>query len=371
MGKYIIRRTLQAIPVIFLIAIVSFLLMQAAPGGPAAAFNQNPKISDAQKAAWLSRWCLEIRPDAVGVLREFGGWMGFWNCQGGTANGSLFSASGMPNFLPAALGGGNNGILHGDFGFSIFTGRPVMDMIGERVPATLLLMVTAFIIWVTLAILLGVIAAVKRYSLFDQAVTFFSYVFYSLPTFWLGLILIFIFAVDLRLVPPQGIVDTRSPCGAFNTGHFWTCFWQNPGTNMLEIGRHLILPVVTLVAVSVAGDSRFVRSSMLDTLSQDYVRTARAKGLTRPRVIFRHAFRNALLPILTNVALEIAFLFSGAIVTETVFNWPGLGRLYFDGVTNRDYFLLMGILLIGSVLVVIMNLVADVIYAWADPRIRY
>jgi peptide/nickel transport system permease protein len=372
MGKYIIRRALQAIPVIFLIAVVSFLLMQAAPGGPAAAFNQNPRISEAQKAAWLERWCLEAKPDLAGTLREFGGWMGVWNCEGGASNGSFFNPeTGLPNFLPQALGGGNNGILHGDFGFSIFTGRPVLDMISERVPATLVLMTTAFIIWVTVAIVIGVIAAVRRYSLFDQAVTFFSYVFYSLPTFWLGLILIFIFAVGLRWVPPQGIVDTRGACGAFNTPHYWDCFWKNPAANIVDIGRHLILPVITLVAVSVAGDSRFVRSSMLDTLSQDYVRTARAKGLTRSRVVFRHAFRNALLPIMTNVALEIAFLFSGAIVTETVFNWPGMGRLYIDGVANRDYFLLMGILLIGSVLVVVMNLVADVFYAWADPRIRY
>jgi len=359
MGKYIIRRVLQAIPVVFLIAVVSFLLMQAAPGGPAAAFNQNPKISDAEKAAWLARWCLEQRPDPVGMLREFAGWLGVWNCQGGTAAGSFFSPQGLPNVLPAFLGGGSNGVLHGDFGYSIFTGRPVLALISERLPATLVLMVTAFVIWVTLAILLGVVAAVKRYSLFDQAVTFFSYIFYSLPTF------------DLHLVPPQGIVDTRSACGAFNTARFWDCFWRNPGPNLFDIGRHLILPVVTLVAVSVAGDSRFVRSSMLDTLSQDYVRTARAKGLSQPRVVFRHAFRNALLPILTNIALEIAFLFSGAIVTETVFTWPGMGRLYIEGVGNRDYFLLMGILLIGSVLVVVMNLVADVIYAWADPRIRY
>ena len=371
MGKYIIRRALQAIPVIFLIATVSFFLMQAAPGGPAAAFNQNPRISEAQKDAWLARWCLEPRPDLVGVLREFGGWTGIWNCTGGTASGSFLSAQGLPNFLPTALGGGTNGVLHGDFGFSLFTGRPVLDMIGERLPATLVLMMTAFVIWVTVAIVIGVIAAVKRYSLFDQAVTLFSYVFYSLPTFWLGLVLIFIFAVGLRWLPPQGIVDTRGACGAFNTPRFWECFWQNPVPNILDIGRHLVLPVITLVAVSVAGDSRFVRSSMLDTLSQDFVRTARAKGLTRPRVIFRHAFRNAMLPIMTNVALEIAFLFSGAIVTETIFNWPGMGRLFIDGVANRDYFLFMGILLIGSVLVVVMNLVADVFYAWADPRIRY
>jgi peptide/nickel transport system permease protein len=367
MGRYILRRSIQAIPVIFLIAVVSFLLMQAAPGGPQAAFNQNPHISEAQVTAWLQRWCLERNPDAFGMLREFGGWLGVWNCSGG----GLLSSQGLPNFLPSFLGGGTNGVLHGDFGFSIASGRPVLDMIIERVPATLVLMGTAFVIWISLAVVLGVIAAVKRYSLFDQSVTFFSYIFYSLPTFWLGLILIYIFAVALHWLPAQGIIDSRSTAGVFNTPTYWTNFWADPVPQLVDIGKHLVLPVVTLVAVSVAADSRFVRSSMLDTLNQDYVRTARAKGLPRRTVIFRHAFRNALLPILTNVALELAFLFGGAIVTETIFSWPGMGRLYFEGVGNRDYFLLMGILLIGSMLVVIMNLVADVIYAWADPRIRY
>lgn len=367
MGRYIIRRILQAIPVIFLIAVISFMLMQAAPGGPQAQFNQNPRVPPAAVDAWLKRWCLERNADAVGILREFGGWLGVWNCSGG----GLLSDKGLPNLLPSFLGGGTNGVLHGDFGFSIFTGRPVLELIGERLPATLILMIVAFLIWVSVAIVAGVLAAVKRYSVFDQSVTILSYIFYSLPTFWLGLILIYIFAVSLRVLPAQGIIDSRSAAGVFNTPQFWKVFWANPVPQVLDIARHLILPVLTLVAVSVAGDSRFVRSSMLDTLSQDYVRTAKAKGLPRRAVVFRHAFRNALLPILTNVALEIAFLFSGAIVTETIFTWPGMGRLYFDGVQNRDYFLLMGILLVGSMLVVVMNLVADVIYAWADPRIRY
>jgi len=369
MSRYIIRRLIQAIPVIFLIAVVSFLLMQAAPGGPQAQFNQNPRITGTMIDNWLKAWCLERNPDPAGLLREFGGWLGVWNCQGG----GLMSAHGVPNFLPTFLGGGTNGVLHGDFGLSITTqpGRPVLDLITERIPATLVLMTTAFVIWVTVAIVIGVIAAVKRYSLFDQTVTFTSYIFFSLPTFWLGLVLIFIFADALHWLPSQGIIDSRSTAGIFNTPQYWATFWKDPTAQVVDIGRHLILPVLTLVAVSVAGDSRFVRSSMLDTLSQDYVRTAKAKGLPRRRVVFRHAFRNAMLPITTNVALEIAFLFSGAIVTETIFSWPGMGRLYFDGVNNRDYFLLMGLLLIGSVLVVVMNLVADVFYAWADPRIRY
>jgi len=367
MSQYVIRRIIQAIPVVFLISVVSFGLMQLAPGGPQAQFNQNPRISKDAVDKWLQSWCLERSPDPYGVLREYGGWLGVWNCD----TDSFFSEQGMPNFLPTALGGGTNGVIHGDFGYSITTGRPVLDMIVERIPATLILMGTAFIIWVSLAIVLGVIAAVRRYSMFDQSVTFFSYVFYSLPTFWLGLVLIYIFAVTLHWFPSQGIVDARSAPAAFGTERYWDAFFEDPLPQILDIAKHLVLPVVTLVAVSVAADSRFVRSSMLDTLSQDYVRTARAKGLPRRTVVFRHAFRNALLPIVTTVALEIAFLFSGAIATETIFSWPGMGRLYFEGVNNRDYFLLMGILLIGSLLVVIMNLVADVFYAMADPRIRY
>lgn len=367
MLTYVARRIIQAVPVVFLIAIVSFALMQAAPGGPQAAFNQNPHITPDQVDAWLKSWCLERNPGILGTVKEFAGWLGVWNCTGG----GLLSAHGLPNFLPSFLGGGTNGLLHGDFGYSLFTGQPVLTEITSRIPATLILMGTSFVIWVSVAILIGVLAAVKRYSFWDQATTFFSYIFYSLPTFWLGLILIFVFGVALRWFPVQGIVDTRAAPAPFNTPEYWAALAKNPIPNLFDIGRHLVLPVITLVAVSIAADSRFVRSAMLDSLNQDYVRTARAKGVVERTVIFRHAFRNALLPILTNVALELAFLFSGAIVTETVFTWPGMGRLYFEGVNDKDYFLVMGILFIGSVLVVVMNLVADVMYAWADPRIRY
>jgi peptide/nickel transport system permease protein len=262
-------------------------------------------------------------------------------------------------------------MLHGDWGTSISLNQPVFDVIMERIPVTMLLMTIAWIIWVTLALLLGVIAAVKRYSLTDQVITFFSYVFYSLPTFWLGLMLISIFAVTLGWFPSQLIQSSRISPGPFATPIWWQAFWSDPLKYGYDVAAHLVLPVTTLVAVSVAGDSRFVRSAMLESLNQDYVRTARAKGLTERRVVFRHAFRNALLPIITNVALEAAFLFSGAIVTETIFSLQGMGYLFYTGVQAHDYFLLMGIVLISSVLVVVMNLVADVLYAAADPRIRY
>ena len=366
MSRYLIRRIVGLIPLLFLIVLFSFFLMKLAPGGPQAQFNQNPRVSEAQVDAWLKRWCLDRESTPLSIIREFGGWIGAYNC----TTESIFSESGGLNVLPAGLGGGTNGIIHGDLGLSIKAGRPVVDMIVERIPATLILTTTALVIWVSLAILLGVIAAVRRYSVFDQALTFFSYVFYSLPTFWLGLMFIYFFAVFLRVLPAQGIVSIRE-WGLFNTDAYWIAFAAAPLEAVLDIGRHMILPVLVLVLVSVAADSRFVRASMLETLGQDYVRTARAKGLSWRSVYLKHALRNAMLPVVTNVGLQLPFLFSGAIVTETIFNWQGMGLLFIKGVEARDYFILMGLILFTSALVVLFNLMADVVYAVVDPRIRY
>jgi peptide/nickel transport system permease protein len=366
MVKFIIRRALGLIPLLIGIVIISFTLMKLAPGGPERQFNQNPRVTEEQINAWLERWCLEREPTAFGIVREFSGWIGVYNCK----TDSVFSEQGGLNVLPGFLGGGDNGILHGDLGISIVNARPVTDLILERLPATLILTSVALVIWVTLAILLGVLAAVKRYSLFDNVLTFLSYIFYSLPTFWLGLMFIFIFAVSLHWFPAQGIVSVRD-WPPFNTPQYWEAFVEAPLEAMFDIGRHLVLPVTVLVVVNIAGDSRFVRASMLESLNQDYVRTARAKGLTRRTVIMKHSFRNAMLPVVTNVALELPFLFSGAIVTETIFSWAGMGLLFIEGVNARDYFLLMGLILITSVLVIVFNLVADVLYAVVDPRIRY
>jgi peptide/nickel transport system permease protein len=366
MTKYIVRRAIGLIPLLLGIVIVSFSLMKLAPGGPERQFNQNPRVTEAQIDAWLTRWCLEREPSPAGIVREFSGWLGFYNCD----TESFFSESGGLNFLPQFLGGGDNGIIHGDLGISIANARPVTDLILERLPATLILTSVALVLWVTFAIILGVLAAVKRYSFFDQSVTFFAYVFYSLPTFWLGLMFIFIFAVSLHWLPAQGIVSPRD-WPPFNTPQYWEAFGEDPVAAILDIGKHLILPVTVLVLVNIAGDSRFVRASMLESLNQDYVRTARAKGLPRRTVIMKHSFRNAMLPVVTNVALELPFLFSGAIVTETIFSWAGMGLLFIEGVNGRDYFLLMGLILITSLLVIVFNLVADVVYAVVDPRIRY
>lgn len=366
MSKYILRRSLGLIPLLLGIVLISFTLMKLAPGGPQAQFNQNPRVTEEQIETWLARWCIDRNPTPVSIIREFGGWFGVFNCE----TDSFLSESGGLNFLPTALGGGDNGIIHGDLGLSIVSAQPVVDVIAERIPATLILTSVALVLWVTFAILLGVVAAVKRYSVFDQVVTFLAYIFYSLPTFWLGLMFIFFFSVTLRWFPPQGIVSARD-WPPFNTPQYWEAFGMDPLAAILDIGAHLILPVTVLVLVSIAGDSRFVRASMLESLNQDYVRTAKAKGLKRNTVIMKHAFRNAMLPVVTNIALNLPFLFSGAIVTETIFSWKGMGLLFIEGVNARDYFLLMGLILITSTLVIVANLVADVVYAIVDPRIRY
>jgi peptide/nickel transport system permease protein len=374
--KFIFRRTLGLLPLLLGVVIISFLLMKMAPGGPQAQFQGNKRITQEQIDAWLQRWCLHRgNPDAPitdqigGVLEEFGGWFGVLNCNKEGVQ-AFFSDQGGLNVLPTALGGGTNGLVHGDLGFGIQSGRPVTQIIAERIPATFILAGTALVLWVGIAILLGVYAAVHRYSLFDQLVTFFSYVFYSLPTFWLGLNLIFIFGVALRWLPTGGIISTRD-WPPFGTPQYWTAFGLHPANAVVDIGRHLVMPVATLVAVNIAGDSRFVRASMLEVLGQDYVRTAKAKGLRQRVVIGKHAFRNAMLPVVTNVALEIPFLFSGAIVTETIFTWPGMGRLFIDAIGARDYFVIMGLLLVTSVITLFANLLADVVYAIVDPRIRY
>ena len=363
MTKYVIRRLIQAIPVVIGITIVCYAIMLSAPGGPASKFANNPKITNEQREKFKKAWGLD-QPIPVQYCR----WMGL--CDPEQDGIALLTKSGVPNVLPTGLGGGDNGMLHGDLGFSIDSGEPVGGRIGRAALPTLVLAGTAFFLWVGIAILLGVMAAVRRYSLFDQAATIFAYVGYAMPTFWLGIMLIFLFGATLKWLPISGMIDARlSP--PFGSEKYWVYFGSQPLSALVDIGRHLILPVITLVVVAIAGDSRFVRASMLEALGQDYVRTARAKGLPNRVVTFRHALRNALLPVVTNIGLEIPFLFTGALVTESIFSWPGIGKLTIDATRNFDYTILMGVLFITSLLVVLANLIADILYAVVDPRIKY
>jgi peptide/nickel transport system permease protein len=334
MTKFVIRRAIQAIPVLFGITIVVYGILLAAPGGPEAKFANNPRMTQEQKDAFIKAWGLD-QPIPIQYCR----WMGLCNPETeGTMLGSLpvpaafIGPSGLPNFLPAGI---------------------------------------ALVVWLSIAITMGVYAAIHRYSLFDNAATVFSYVGFAMPTFWLGIMLIFIFSgPGLNILPAGGMTETRlSP--PFGSDQYWAYFGKNPIQALGDIGRHLILPVITLVVVNIAGDSRFVRASMLETLSMDFVRTAKAKGLPERVVNFKHALRNALLPVITNIGLEIPFLFTGAIVTETIFSWPGIGKLTIDATREFDYPILMGVLLVTSVLVVFANLLADVAYGYVDPRIKY
>jgi peptide/nickel transport system permease protein len=363
MTKYVIRRLIQAIPVVIGITVVCYAIMLSAPGGPSQRFANNPKITNEQRAAFMKSWGLD-QPIPVQYCR----WMGF--CDPDQDGLALLKKSGVPNVLPSGLGGGTNGMLHGDLGFSIDSGEPVGTRIARAALPTLILAGTAFILWILLAILLGVLAAIRRYSLFDQAATIFAYVGVAMPTFWLGIMLIFIFGATLKVLPISGMIDARlSP--PFGSDQYWQYFGRQPVTAITDILRHLILPVITLVFVSIAGDSRFVRASMLEALGQDYVRTARAKGLPSRIVNFRHALRNALLPVVTNIALELPFLFTGALVTESIFSWPGIGKLTIDSIRAFDYTIMMGVLFITALLVVLANLLADILYAVVDPRIKY
>jgi peptide/nickel transport system permease protein len=364
LGSYVIRRLLGAIPTLFFTSILIYGILLAAQGGPEARFLANPKITQEQIVAMRKKWGLD-QPVPIQYCR----WLGV--CNPDNSGLAMFiSNQGLPNFLPQVIGGGDNGILHLDFGYSVASGEPVTNVIGARLLPTAILAGTALIVWITLAFVFGVIAAVRRYSKWDTAITIFNYVGYSFPTFWLGLMLIIVFAGQLHWLPAGGMWDPRMT-PAFGTQEYWAYLFSKPVAATVDMGRHLILPVITLVVVNIAADSRFIRASMIDSMNRDYVRTARAKGVPENRVMRRHALRNALLPVITNIGLELPFLFAGAIVTETIFSWPGMGRAFIEATGAFDYPVLMGILVVTAVIVIFSNLLADVIYGIADPRISY
>jgi peptide/nickel transport system permease protein len=313
--RYLLRRLLQAVVVLGLVSGVGFAVLHLAPGGPAAIYALTPSMS-AEDLARITRELGLDRP----VPEQYLKWI--------------------------------RGVLTGNWGRSYRDGRLVLEIIGERIPATLLLMGSAFGLAVGLGLAAGIVSAVRQYSLFDHLLTFVSMVALSIPTFWLGLMAIYVFAVLLRVLPPG------------NVGTIGADF------ALLDRLRHLILPAATLGLVMVATWSRYTRASMLDVIREDYVRTARAKGMPAGAVILKHALRNALIPLITLAGLQLPMMLSGALVAETVFTWPGMGRLFVDSIGYRDYPVLMGLLMLTALLVVAGNLVADLIYAAVDPRVR-
>jgi peptide/nickel transport system permease protein len=256
--------------------------------------------------------------------------------------------------------GERRGILRGDFGFFFRTHKPVLEEIAERLPNTIYLMSVTLIVVAIIAIPLGVISAVKQYSIFDIVVTTLSFMGQAVPEFWLGMVLILVFYAWLNN-PVTG--DPLLPAGGMHS--------LDATFSLGDRIKHLILPVTMGMVGWVAWYSRFLRSGMLDVIHQDYVRTARAKGLSERLVMFRHALKNALIPLVTIFALDIPYIFAGSLYVEFIFSWPGMGRLYYQAATGRDYPLLMAILIIAAAFTLFANLLADVAYAYLDPRIRY
>ena len=341
MTTYILRRLGQAIPQLFIISIILFMLMQAF-GDPVATLGARtpPKPEDKER---LRRMLGLDQPAYMQYLT----WL-----VGNDWQKIDMDGDGTPETY-----GQRKGILRGDWGNSLVTRQPVLEMIGQRLPNTLILMVTAEVIIIILSLALGLYSALRPYSLFDNVVTGLSFVGYSMPVFWLALMLMYIFAVNFRkwglpYLPTVGMFDPA--------------VGKTPG----ELIKHMILPVTTLAIISIAGYSRFVRSSVLEVLSQDYVRTARAKGVGAISVVLRHALPNAALPFITLIGLDIPFLLAGAVVTERIFAWPGMGRLFIDHTERADFPMLMGILMLISIAVVIFQIITDVVYSMVDPRIR-
>ena len=319
MVRYIIRRSLQAIPLLLLLSIFMFLLIHALPGGPEQVIF-NPHLDPAGRAALRARFGLD-QPLPLQYLK----WLG--------------------------------NSLVGDFGFSFATNQPVSQVLAQRFPNTLQLFSISLLVALVLAIFLGVISAVRQNSVLDYTVTTLSYFGIALPAFLLGLFLQDIFSVQLHWLPVSGTTTLGLTFDPFNA--------------FLDHLLHLILPVTALSVLFIAGWSRYMRASMIETTKQDYMRTARAKGVSPASSIVRHALRNAVIPLITVVAIDFGAVAGGATITEGIFAWPGMGSLFLDSLQSRDFPVLLAILMLSGFFVVLFNLIADVLYGVMDPRIRY
>lgn len=317
MWSYLARRLVQALFTLLIITVLCFILTRLS-ADPLAQYATNPNMSAADRAALRERLGLN-QPLPVQYFK----WLGL--------------------------------AVQGELGKSFFSKQPVSLMIAQRLPMTLILMVTAEIITLAVALILGIISAVKQYSFLDNLITTFSFVGYSMPIFFIALGLILIFAVQFKAMGWPYL-----PTGA----DIW-----NP-KDLGQLIRHMILPVSALVIIQTATYSRFIRSSILEVLGLDYIRTARAKGLTERAVLYKHALRNAALPFVTIVGLDIPYLLGGALVTESVFAWPGMGRLFWEYAQRGDFPVVLGVLLIVSTAVVLFTIITDLVYTLVDPRIR-
>ncbi|MFQ6015749.1 MAG: ABC transporter permease [Anaerolineae bacterium] len=322
MAKFLIRRIIVSIPVFIGVTILSFALIHAVPGGPTARLELDPDIKPEDIARIKANMGLD-RPVWEQYIRWFMGW-------------------------PPGTGG----IIRGDFGVSYINQLSVSKEMMQRLPKTILLTGTALLLTLVIALPFGVYSAVKQYSSFDNISTVLSTAGIAIPSFWLGLMMILIFSVRLRWFPTGGVTTIGEPF------------------SIMDLLHHLAMPAFVLAAINIAAWNRYIRGSMLEVIRQDYVRTARAKGLKDQTVIFRHALRNALIPVATLLGLTLPNLVSGALITETIFSWPGIGRLAWHAATKRDYPIIMGVLVLGTAMVIVGNLLADIAYSYLDPRIK-
>jgi peptide/nickel transport system permease protein len=313
---YFVRRLLSAVPVVFVITFATFVLMQMLPGGPLAAYENNPEITQKDIERLRHEMGLD-RPIHV----QYYAWL--------------------------------KNVASGDWGYSFTTKRPVLTEIWDRLPNTVYLTGVSLLVSLLIAIPVGIISATRQYSVFDHITTTLAYIGRSMPVYYSGLLLIIVFSIWLRWLPSGGM-------GTLG---------QKP--SFLDSLRHLLLPVLSLSTLIAAKYVRFLRASMLEIIHQDYIRTAAAKGLHKTIITYKHAFRNAAIPLVTVVAIDLPVLFAGALFTETIYSWPGMGRLFVDSATRFDYSVVMGIVAANALMVVVSNLLADIVYAILDPRITY
>lgn len=313
MTQYIARRLLLMLPVALLVTMVVFVLLRLSPGDPLVIYAGE-----------------ERDPAALAALRvEYG----------------------LDRSMPEQYVSWITHAVQGDLGRSLRTRQPVLESIVERLPATLELGIAALLLSVTVAMIVGTLSAVRRNSPLDLLATGFTLAGVSLPNFFLGLLLILVLCLAIRVFPPGGYTALREDV------------WENV--------RHLILPAITLATASMAVNMRQVRSSLLETFSQDYMRTARSKGLRETTIVVRHALKNALIPVVTIIGLQVGAIIEGAIITEQIFSWPGIGKLAVDSINGRDYPVVQAVVLVSALSFMASTLIVDVLYAWLDPRISY
>lgn len=316
MLTYIIRLIIMTIPLLIGISIVSFGIVQLAPGDPGA-MMMDPTITEEDRARYLEEYGLN---DPVPV--QYVRWLGE--------------------------------VVQGNLGYSLIQeGMPVTELIIARLPNTLLLMLGSTFLAMIIAIPIGIYSATRPYTLTDYTFTTASFIGVAIPNFWFGLVLIMFFAVQLGWFPSGGAATLH--------GDF----------SILDRLHHLFLPAIVLATADTASLTRYTRSSMIEVLDQDYIRTARAKGFKKSKVVIKHGVRNGLIPVLTLIGLMIPSFIGGAVITEKIFNWPGIGLLFIDATFQRDYPIIMALTMISAILVVVGNLVADILYAIFDPRIEY